>query len=438
MITASCQCSQCESLRQYNQIFFAYYSSRDGHKLGEHSIPTELARRRVGEGVSICNQSSCLSSFHASRSIALQVRITCKSACRQLWIMANEISEALNYLHNKNIVHTNLTSWDIFVTEDWAVRIANIGLIRFITGSDQCQQVPGRSRYLAPERLRGRPATFKSDIYALGVILLELYTGPDQASSSQRQEAWEEVPSTIHTVIRQCLQDNPEHRPTAASVLDIIAQAYDVWALMQLQAELLRTFILYMHKHVSPFLSWRFVQAALLGSPLLDASLSCKFTTFLNAIVQEVKKGRFKGVSDCQLHFLPSFFGCSESLWLTNLGLILEVRPELFLCCVSSGIVASIFKSSHGHFGRLSIVRRWHDILLEIKAEVQVLSVEWHCNEEVTFDTEGGSRYRQNDFASQAASITILQLAILVHTYALQITFMQCSSGTVLCILFSV
>ncbi|KAJ8898953.1 hypothetical protein K2173_008453 [Erythroxylum novogranatense] len=90
------------------------------------------------------------------------------------------VARGLNYLHNKeNIIHGNLTSSNILLDEQTNAHIADFGLSRLMTsaGSSSVIATAGTLGYRAPELSKLKNASTKTDIYSLGVIILELLTG---------------------------------------------------------------------------------------------------------------------------------------------------------------------------------------------------------------------------------------------------------------------
>uniref|UniRef100_A0A453GEV5 non-specific serine/threonine protein kinase n=1 Tax=Aegilops tauschii subsp. strangulata TaxID=200361 RepID=A0A453GEV5_AEGTS len=89
------------------------------------------------------------------------------------------ICEGLNYLHTQNIVHLDLKPANILMDDKMVPKITDFGVSRCFK-EDQTRTivtiVAGTPGYLAPEFTNG-VITFKYDLYALGVIIMEILTG---------------------------------------------------------------------------------------------------------------------------------------------------------------------------------------------------------------------------------------------------------------------
>ena len=77
--------------------------------------------------------------------------------------------------HERGVVHRDLKPANVMIDGEGNALVTDFGLA--VPTGDSTHGLAGTPRYMAPEQLRGKPATVKSDIYALGLVLYELFTG---------------------------------------------------------------------------------------------------------------------------------------------------------------------------------------------------------------------------------------------------------------------
>ena len=106
----------------------------------------------------------------------LSVRVACD--------VVLQVADALHYIHGKNIVHCDIKTENILVSEragtkrrQIQVKLLDFGLARSTSASRTTSSLSGTPHYVAPERIRGEPPTPASDIYGLGILLYEVLTG---------------------------------------------------------------------------------------------------------------------------------------------------------------------------------------------------------------------------------------------------------------------
>lgn len=96
-----------------------------------------------------------------------------------------QVAEALHYIHRQNVVHCDIKTENILVTEEehegkrarTVIKLLDFGLARSLTASRASTSLSGTPHYVAPERIRGEPASPASDVYGVGILLYELITG---------------------------------------------------------------------------------------------------------------------------------------------------------------------------------------------------------------------------------------------------------------------
>ncbi|PJB31236.1 MAG: hypothetical protein CO109_11080, partial [Deltaproteobacteria bacterium CG_4_9_14_3_um_filter_65_9] len=107
---------------------------------------------------------------------ARQLHVPISPGVWRHWV--DGIGSGLAYLHERGIVHRDVSPANVLVARNGAVKITDFGISR-AAGEGRGNEGPraGKSGYLAPERIRGEGATSSSDLFAAGVISVELLLG---------------------------------------------------------------------------------------------------------------------------------------------------------------------------------------------------------------------------------------------------------------------
>ena len=146
-----------------------------------------------------------------------------------------QIASLLQYLHQKDLVHSKLTPDKILVTADNQIKVADLRLNR--ARRRRWDAVKRReleiAAYMAPEQFTDG-ATAKSDLYSLGVMLFEMLTGrlpysPDTMGRLNRKKMTASIPSAakdvigcpvwLDKIISQLLNPNPRKRPNSSKAV---------------------------------------------------------------------------------------------------------------------------------------------------------------------------------------------------------------------------
>ena len=94
---------------------------------------------------------------------------------RQVAAIGVELARALGAVHDAGLVHGDIKTQNVMLAQDGRVVLMDFGAGRDLTQPPEA--ATGTPMYLAPEVLRGEPASARSDIYALGAVLFHLLSG---------------------------------------------------------------------------------------------------------------------------------------------------------------------------------------------------------------------------------------------------------------------
>jgi hypothetical protein len=116
-----------------------------------------------------------------NRILFREKRMSIRKACE----IVTQVAEALHYIHKQNVVHCDIKTENILIFEEehdgkrtkMVAKLLDFGLARSLTASRASTSLSGTPHYVAPERIRGEPASPQSDVYGVGILLYELITG---------------------------------------------------------------------------------------------------------------------------------------------------------------------------------------------------------------------------------------------------------------------
>jgi eukaryotic-like serine/threonine-protein kinase len=157
--------------------------------------------------------------------------------------VAIQVAKGLSAIHEAGVLHRDLKTPNIMKDARGVVRILDFGIAKLLNPTGKLavtavQRVVGTPEYMSPEQIRGDDLDERSDVYALGVVIFEVFTGivPFQGKSPLdtllRQvndppplygEAATRLPTSLVPVLRRALAKNPRDRhPSARGLLEAL------------------------------------------------------------------------------------------------------------------------------------------------------------------------------------------------------------------------
>jgi serine/threonine protein kinase len=144
--------------------------------------------------------------------------------------IALQLCEGLKAVHDKEVLHRDIKTENVLLTEKNTVKIADCGLAaRFIhaEGLESTLGIAGTAAYMSPEQIRGDVLDRRSDLFSAGVVLYEMLTGhlPFEADHSAAlmylitnsapasiEECRKDVPSGVAQIVYCALAKDPANR----------------------------------------------------------------------------------------------------------------------------------------------------------------------------------------------------------------------------------
>lgn len=143
--------------------------------------------------------------------------------------IAADLGGALAYLHDAGITHRDIKPGNVLLGQDNAT-LSDLGIAvdQDATHVTETGQLVGTAAYMAPEQVRGLAVDTQTDIYALGLVLLECLSGVREypggmvesavARLHRRPAIPEGLPHECSDLLRRMTRRRPSARPTAAEV----------------------------------------------------------------------------------------------------------------------------------------------------------------------------------------------------------------------------
>lgn len=151
---------------------------------------------------------------------------------------------ALGYAHRAGIIHCDVKPHNMLVTKDQRLKITDFGIARALStiNPDEREEIVwGSPQYLSPEQAHGEPPSPASDVYSLGVVMYEMFTGRlpfetddavelarmrEESSPTSPQQINPDLPSELDRIILKVLSKEPSARYRTADQLGRVLMTF--------------------------------------------------------------------------------------------------------------------------------------------------------------------------------------------------------------------
>ena len=145
--------------------------------------------------------------------------------------IARQVCAGLGAAHDKGVLHRDLKPENIMLDGRGKARITDFGLAGLATDIQGDDVRSGTPAYMSPEQLAGREVTTASDVYALGLVLYEVFTGRkpfagrtlaeitrqhNEGTPVSPSQIVGEIDPAVERAILRCLEKTPDRRPPSA------------------------------------------------------------------------------------------------------------------------------------------------------------------------------------------------------------------------------
>jgi len=149
--------------------------------------------------------------------------------------IALQIAQACYYLHAKNIIHRDLKSQNILMSDNYKVKLCDLGLATIIAAQKRMTMGVGTNEWMAPEIGMNDGYTNKVDVFSFGIVLTELIRCKPPLKREFKKmmkfdeqafinELPDDCPPSFSKLVLECTKFEPENRPTFKEITALLAE----------------------------------------------------------------------------------------------------------------------------------------------------------------------------------------------------------------------
>ncbi len=219
----------------------------------EVKIISRLRNQQIVQFYGACLEEghACIVMEYMEKGSLVDYLVENKLTSLQQKQIALDIARGLQYLHKNGLVHCDLHSANILLTSECRAKITDFGLAKTYAYSlKSVSKISQAIAWCAPELLCSGTTTVKADIYSLGTILWEIFTGRKpfadltteiilkKIQAGEREELTGAIPKDIQIMINACWSADPEKRSDMNLLIQQL-EAYDPAKFFYRQAQVL-------------------------------------------------------------------------------------------------------------------------------------------------------------------------------------------------------
>lgn len=163
-------------------------------------------------------------------------------------LIALRILEGLAYAHRRNITHRDIKPQNLMLSSEGYVKILDFGIARIYDETENTDMnltqpgvIIGTSAYMSPEQANGMPVTPASDLFSLGIVLLELISEKHPFLGNRCEDTMMNIankkhiipkgtPAFLATMINTLLKKDPNNRTSAWTIIKSLNNDLYYWS----------------------------------------------------------------------------------------------------------------------------------------------------------------------------------------------------------------